>query len=118
MPPLQATLARLTLPPCTSLLLGADRHGAAGDGLVLAGLEIAEDEGVVRRELDDLAGADIVHEFDVGGGAVDVLHQRNGDQRGRSLRPRRVVSTRPAASAAPERAVLIIQRFPDMATRP
>jgi hypothetical protein len=47
---------------------------------LLAGLEVAENEDVARFEPDRLALADIVHEFDLGGGAFHVLHQRGRHQ--------------------------------------
>jgi hypothetical protein len=47
---------------------------------VFTGLEIAESEDVAGLELDHLAVADIVHEFDVGRGALHILHQRGWDQ--------------------------------------
>jgi hypothetical protein len=78
----------------------ADHHRAAGNGLVGAGLEIAEDENVLRSELDHLAAAHIVHELDVGGRAFDVFHQRGRDQGGGGLRRGEGRTCEDAATAA------------------
>jgi hypothetical protein len=50
---------------------------------VEAGPEIAQHQNVARLELDHLAGADIVHEFDTGGRAFHILHQGGGNGRRR-----------------------------------
>ena len=64
--------------------LQAHDHRAAGDGLMFTGLEVAENEDVAGPKLDHLAVADIVHEFDVGGGAFHIFDQRGRDERCRS----------------------------------
>jgi hypothetical protein len=50
---------------------------------VFAGLEVAENDDVAGSELDDLAVADIVHEFDVGRGAFHVFDEGGWDERSR-----------------------------------
>src|SRR5262245_9701008 len=60
--------------------LGAHNHRAASDGLVLAGLKVAENEDVAGLQLDYLTPANIFHEFNAGGDAFHILHQRGWDQ--------------------------------------
>ena len=66
--------------------LQTDRHaaatGATRDGLVRAGLQIAQHQHVARRKADHLAYANIVHELDLASGALHVLHQRGGQEGG------------------------------------